>query len=213
MKTMFLFALAAALATPAAAQTMVTVSGPRVEARIGFDHPALTLKATDGTDSYKESAAKSGVSYGGEIGYDYGTDGMIVGAYAGIAGSSTKDCTAVYGNDEACLKAGRDITLGVRGGYVLRPNSVIYLKAGYSNGQARVDYVDYADATNNLRDHNNLDGWHVGAGVELGLGAHAYGKLEYVYTDYSGYKAALDGASGSLDLARHQVTAGLGWRF
>ncbi len=109
MNTKFLFASVAALRDrhtgDGAGRGPEFKGGARVEARIGIDD--VVLKVED------ESGSKVGLSYGGEVGYDYVTNsGFVIGAYAGIDGSTTKDCTEVFGNDEACLKAGRNITAG-----------------------------------------------------------------------------------------------------
>lgn len=208
MNTKFLFASVAALviATPAMAQDEAAApefkGGARVEARIGIDDVVVSLD--------DESGSKVGFSYGGEVGYDYVTNsGFVIGAYAGIDGSTTKECTEVFGNDEACLKAGRNITAGVRAGGVVR-SGLLYLKGGYSNGRATVAYRDNAAPANNISESGNLDGWHIGAGYELPISANTYAKIEYVFTNYS----IDDGDFGvDADLQRHQGLIGFGFRF
>lgn len=207
MNTKFLFASVAALviATPAMAQDEAVPAfkgGARVEVRAGIDD--VVVKVED------ESGSKVGFSYGGEVGYDYVTNsGFVIGAYAGIDGSTTKECTEVFGNDEACLKAGRNITAGVRAGGVVS-SGLLYLKGGYSNGRATVAYRDNAAPANNFSESGNVDGWHVGAGYELPISGNAYAKIEYVFTNYSinDDDFGVDG-----DLQRHQGLIGFGYRF
>jgi outer membrane immunogenic protein len=213
MKNFALVALALGTSTPAFAQVAYQVNGPRIEGRIGWDNTALDLHASDGTESFNQSESKSGITYGGELGYDVSWSSATLGVYAGVEDSSTKECLAIYGDDEGCLKAGRNITVGARVGYPVGPASLAYIKGGYSNGRASVTYEDFADASYNVSEHDNLDGFHVGAGVELGVTSNTYAKLEYVYTDYNGYEIS-DGTNMlSLDAHRHQVVAGFGFRF
>jgi outer membrane immunogenic protein len=188
----------ASVAAPAMAQTN---TGARVEATVGWDRLVFNI---DG-----DSAAKSGVTYGGELGYDYqiGT-GAIIGAYAGIDGSSAKECVS-GGTVRECLKLGRNLTIGARLGGRIGARSLAYVKGGYSNGRLRATYSDTAFPANNFSGGENMDGFHVGGGVQVGLRNGFYGKAEYNYTRYSTYD--LEGSDFRMD--RHRVIAGLGYRF
>ncbi|UYY57147.1 outer membrane protein [Sphingomonas sp. S2-65] len=216
MKKIVLGFAALVAAQPAFAQDQaaaVSFSGARIEARVGLDHPTISLEATDGVDSIDESVGKSGIAYGGEIGFDAMMSiNSFAGVYAGVEGASTKECTEVYGGDEACLKAGRNFTAGVRGGFVLGTSTALYAKGGYSNGRVRITYEDPAFPEDNFDLGDNLDGFHVGAGVEFSRGRF-YGKLEYAYTNYGDYEYEDEDLGAALDLDRHQVVAGVGLRF
>lgn len=192
---------AATIATPAFAQDAAPVAGPRVEATVGWDRVVLNVDDASG--------GKSGVTYGGEVGYDFApTIGAVVGVYAGIDGSSTEECYA-EGTERACLKAGRNLTVGARVGGRIGANSLAYLKGGYSNGRVRVDYTDTDFPADNFDEGGNMDGFHAGAGVQVGFRGGVYGKVEYVYTRYSTY----DVAGYDLRLDRHRVVAGVGVGF
>ena len=52
----------------------------------------------------------------------------FIDACAGIEGSTTEEYSEVYGGGEACLKAGRKITAGVRAGVMLSPSAAVYAK-------------------------------------------------------------------------------------
>ena len=189
----------ASVAAPALAQD--SNSGPRIEATVGWDRLVLNLD--------DDSAGKSGVTYGGELGYDVqiGT-GAILGAYAGIDGSSAKECVSA-GTERECLKVGRNLTVGARIGGRIGTRSLAYIKGGYSNGRLRGTYTDTAFPADNISGGENMDGFHAGAGVQVGLRNGFYGKAEYNYTRYSTYD--FDGSDFRLD--RHRVVAGFGYRF
>ena len=214
MKYIVAGALVLSVAAPAAAQDAGPVqSGARIEARLGWDRPVLEAELSDGVDSLSEDAGKSGVTYGVEAGYDFVTSGpSLVGVYAGIEDSSTKECVEIYEGDEGCIKTGRNITVGARVGFTTN-NGLVYLKGGYSNGRAQVSYEDPAYPEDNFRLSDNLDGFHLGAGGEMMFGSNVYGKLEYVYTNYSGYEYDDGDLAAKLDAERHQIVAGVGFRF
>jgi len=205
MKKFIIAAAVATLgATPALAQTEAgqLVGGPRVEAVVGWDRAVAHLDDVG-------SAGKSGVTYGAEIGYDFPlSDYIIVGPYVGIDGASTKECIS-GGTETLCGKAGRNITVGARLGTNIAKRTAFYIKGGYSNGRVTVTYTDTAVPADNLSGHENMDGFHVGTGVQLGLRDRIYTKLEYNYTRYSTYELA--GYSGRFD--RHRVVVGLGISF
>ena len=205
MNTKLLFASVAALviATPAMAQDGSSgfKGGARVEARVGVDD--VVLKAGGSSES------EVGIAYGTELGYDYATkSGFVIGAYAGIEGATTKECATVSVSQRACLKAGRNITVGVRAGGVVA-GGLLYAKGGYTNGRVTASVTDSAVPANNVSASGDADGYHLGAGYEFSISEHTYAKIEYVYTHYS-----VDSAFGTTTgLQRHQGLAGFGYRF
>lgn len=162
-------ALVAATAAPAFAQDSAPFSGPRIEAEGGWDQVG------------SEGDGRSGFVYGGAIGYDKQFNNIVIGADAEITGATTK---------ENAVKAGRDLYVGGRIGYVLGGSTLVYGKAGYTN--ARISFND---------DGFNNDGYRLGAGVERNFGRF-FGKVEYRYSRYE-----------KIDLNRDQVVAGVGVRF
>lgn len=191
-----------------------TVSGFRIEPRIGYDRVITELNVETATDSASVRAGKSGVTYGGEVGYDAVVNGgTVLGVYGGIDGSSAEQCFVDGEGGDTCLKPGRNLTAGVRGGFLVNPTTLLYIKGGYSNGQIRFGYSDPSFPQDDFRVSDNLGGFHAGAGVQAGFGRNFYGKLEYVYTDYNGYEVVDGSDKASLDFSRHQVVAGIGVRF
>lgn len=182
--------LAATAAAPAFAQDTgaAPFTGPRIEGQIGWD------RAQNGGHD-------DGVHYGIAAGYDMNMNGLIVGAEAELADSTTKTCdgAGTTRNPEVCLKSGRDIYVGGRVGTVVGGGkALLYAKAGYTNARARVTYDDGVDR---LNDGANLDGLRVGAGAEYAIDPNSYLKVEYRYSNYE------DGFS------RNQVIGGFGFRF
>jgi outer membrane immunogenic protein len=198
-------AIAASLAaTPAFAQEF---GGPRIEARIGWDSVDLGVDI-DGEGTFDEGA--STVSYGAEAGYDLSFGSAILGAYAGVDFANAEVCDEVFGDDEACISAERNITVGARAGFAVTPEALIYAKAGYSNGRVRASYDDFGDIIDAIEESESRSGHHIGVGAELAFGPNFYGKAEYVRTNYSDFDVD---ATTTGSIKRNQVLAGIGFRF
>jgi len=200
MRTLILAAVATtALATPALAQTAgAPFTGLRIEGVAGYD----ALK--DGHDT------SDGFVYGGAVGYDVQLNNLVVGAEGELTGSTTDTRTdnLINAGDRFRVGMGRDVYLGARVGVPLNPTTLAYAKGGYTN--ARVD-TRYTQGTTEVRDHTDLDGFRLGAGLEHQLGANTYIKGEYRYSNYG----RADNSVGryDIDVDRHQVVAGVGMRF
>lgn len=170
MKSIFTAAAIAVtlVATPALAQDETGHGGFTFGVVTGYDH--ATLSAFDLKDS------RDGVVYGGIVGYDQNVGQATFGVEAEVSGSSVKDTLGDYK-----LTAGRDIYAGVRAGYAVSPRVSLYVKGGYTNTRAKLNYDDgkarAAWAT-------NIDGFRVGGGVEVEVSAPIFVRLEYRYSDY-----------------------------
>lgn len=212
----YLIASAAALAVavPAGAQVYdaPAFGGPRIELRGGYDRGNVEVTYSDEDGETRVSDGANGISYGGEIGYDLDTGGTVLGAYAGLDFADTRSCSELFGLDRACLKTGRNITLGGRIGVPMGVWGMLYAKGGYSNGQVKASYEDFENILPDESQSRSVDGFHVGGGVEAALASRVYGKIEYVYTNYGRFGGD-DTAAGGISSDRHQVLAGAGLRF
>lgn len=205
-------ALLAGLGTSAAyAQDF---SGPRIEAHVGWDKVGLDASYDDGVDTFSVDGSKSGVMYGIGIGYDHQVSSVILGLEANFDMADTKRCSEVFGLDRACLKAKRDIEVAVRAGGLINPNMLFYVKGGYVNGKVKATYEDFEDILPSFSDSDTRSGIRAGAGVEVKTASKAYLKLEYRYTDYKDWKLS-DPDLGDIEAGfdRHQIVAGVGYRF
>ena len=209
-------AVALAFAAPVAAQESPaeTASGLRIEGRIGLDINEVDTDFDDGVDAFESSDSQSDLGYGAEVGFDFPVgESFVVGAYAGVDFSDAEYCSEVFGNDVGCVEQGRNLTLGVRAGVPFGTNALGYVKGGYSNGRINVSYEDFDDVFDDFDDGDEVDGFHLGAGVEFGLGQNLYLKGEYVYTNYNGGRYEDTDIEFNTDLTRHQIMAGVGFRF
>lgn len=175
-----LAALAATtIATPAFAQNAGDVDngGLFVGATAGYDVINLEAGNTD-TD-------ETGVVYGITAGYDADAGKALFGVEAEVSDTSISDEVG---------EAGVDLYGGVRVGYEMDDNDIIYLKAGYTN----VD-VDLAE---------RLEGVRVGGGFEHNFGTFV-SRVEYRYSTYDVSDTIAPGLNGN----RHQAVVTIGGKF
>ncbi len=167
-------------------------TGPRIEARAGWDHVRPANKDPNA----------NGIVYGVAAGYDFTLTGnLIAGAEVGVD-LFDNDRRLVAGNTTLESKAKRDIEVAGRIGTTLGKNLLVYAKAGYSNARFEgVTTVVGTTGTTRTAFAENLDGVRVGAGVEARILDGFYAKSEYRYTNYEH------------DVTRHQVLVGVGYRF
>lgn len=196
--------LAGTIVTPAYAQDSGPFSGFRVEGLVGYD----SLSAEDSDDEEDDGETLDGVAYGIGAGFDFDLGGIVAGVEAEYSDSTGKKSLTEDG-ETATLKTGRDLYVGGRLGFRAGPSTLIYGKAGYTNMKLK---GSIADATDSLDFKGETDGWRLGAGVEQLFGPNAYGKIEYRYSNYGGFDAGI-GEELDIDLNRHQVLAGIGFRF
>ncbi|MBI0476011.1 porin family protein [Sphingomonas sp. MA1305] len=186
-------------ALPAAAQTAAApFTGLRIEGVAGYD----ALK--DGHD--QAASSSDGFVYGGAVGYDLQVNNLIIGAEGELTGSTTDTRTdgLLVANDRLRVDAGRDIFAGARVGFLVTPSLMAYAKGGYTN--ARIN-TRYTTGSTEVRDHFDMDGFRLGAGLEHQIGANTYIKGEYRYSNYSRADRY------DIDADRHQLVAGVGMRF
>jgi outer membrane immunogenic protein len=178
------FVALTAAAAPAAAQ------GFRAELHAGWDRVQ-----GDGQED-------DGVVYGIGLGYDLAVSPTaFVGVDLSLDDSNMKECetSAILANDEACLRAGRDLAAGVRAGFNVGERGKLYALAGYTNARFRFDYKTPAGVRTS--ESENLDGFRIGAGFQHSISGNTYGKVEYRYSNYE------------QDISRHQVLFGVGVKF
>lgn len=209
---------ASAVAVPAFAQDNSAFTGPRVEAILGYDI-SKAGSSTDNDVDEDDDESVDGLLYGVGIGYDIALGGAVVG----IEGEFTDGTAKTEFNDGdfegfglGRVETGRDLYVGARAGILATPNTLVYLKGGYTNARYN---VRASDGTTELRDNFDTDGWRIGAGAEVAMSENMFAKLEYRYSNYSRGELDFEGEDipdsdrFDIDLDRHQIVAAVGLRF
>lgn len=225
MRKVMLAALLAGtgFATPAMAQVSSPFTGFRVEGLVGYD-ALRSGERDDGVPTANNQGDETveGVGYGVGVGYDFDLGGLVAGVEGEFSESSGKqdaDETLDGINFTSRVATGRDIYVGGRIGVRATPTTLVYAKGGYTNTSIEGGFTSASDA---FEFDTNVDGYRVGAGIEQLFGPNAYGKIEYRYSNYSNLDFDDDfdfedfeseDLSRDIDLDRHQVMAGFGFRF
>ena len=204
-----------AAATPAMAQDSENFDGFRLEALAGYD----VTQAGSSVDTEGENDESiEGVSYGIGAGYDFDAGGVVLGLEAEYTGS-TAEVEVNEGDVEAFgignVSAGRDLYLGARVGVKANDDLLVYAKGGYTNATYDIRTVG---GNVEYRADIDTDGFRVGAGLEYAMSNNTFAKVEYRYSNYSSAEIDYEGDApdvdlGEIDLDRHQVMAGFGFRF
>lgn len=207
--------LAGTLATPALAQEASPFTGFRVEGIVGYDS-LRSGQQDDGVDTNDNEGDESidGITFGVGAGYDFDAGGVVLGVegeFTESTGDQDRNETIDGVNYRAGVATGRDLYIGGRIGFRAAPSTLVYGKAGYTNTSIE---ADFEDDTDRIELDTNVDGWRLGAGVEQLFGPNMYGKLEYRYSNYNNLEVGKDvDIERDIDLDRHQIVAGVGFRF
>lgn len=209
----------AALASPAAAQDAAgnTFTGLWGGVIGGYDVSRAGDSIDDDANEDNDQSI-DGFAYGVQLGYDVDLGGVVLGAEAEYSDSSAgvefddgDPETFGLGN----VEAGRDLYFGARIGAKVGPDAMIYAKGGYTNAKYE---TRASDGTTEFTQDFDTDGYRIGAGAEYALSDNAFVKLEYRYSNYSEGEVDFtgevpDSERFDIDLDRHQVMAGIGFRF
>ena len=215
--------LAATITTPAFAQD-TGFSGFRVEGLLGWDRLQSGEAEDDGADTSDDDGDESieGAVFGVGAGYDWDLGGAVAGIegeWSESTGEQESDETIDGINFTTGIETGRDLYVGGRIGFKVNPRTLIYAKGGYTNTSIE---SAVEDASDRFEFDSNVDGFRLGAGAEMLFGPNMYGKVEYRYSNYDTIDFDDDfdfddieseDSEFDIDLDRHQIVAGVGWRF
>jgi outer membrane immunogenic protein len=194
--------LATALAVPfASAASAAPFDGPYVGAQIGWQ--SQKMRNTDSSlGTIPVNDTKNSVTGGVFAGYDKTIGSrFVLGAEGGIDFNSDADVTANVAGSTYAVEPKYNFDLSARAGYLVTPQTLLYVRGGYSNERVRTTVATGSTIRTNSENH---DGWLVGGGVERAINNNVSARLEYRYSKY-------DQNNGKDE--SHRVLAGLSYRF
>jgi len=199
MKTyFFIAAIVAGWTTQASARDF---NGPSIGVQAGWQSTDVRLPGeSDDVPSLDQST--DAFVGGAFLAYDYEVmPRVVIGAQAefNIAASDDFAATGDAANVRVDPKYAFDLT--ARAGYLVTPETLIYLRGGYSNARVRTSLITGSKTVSSTA---NLDGWTIGGGAERIITDHLSARLEYKYADLG---------EGSDKFDRHQVLVGAAYRF
>jgi len=218
---------AAILAAPASAQD--EFSGFRIEAVAGYDNEGVDYD-DDVFDGGKRD--DDGFILGAGAGYDVQMGQFVFGGEVEFTESTLdreyQEQGARPANPIATpvsatynIEGGGDIYLGARAGFVVSPTFLLYGKLGYSWHKLAIEGSGSDNGVPFTIDEQiDLGGLRLGAGGEMNFTDSFYGKIEYRYSNYNegdfdvlGANANLEPLFEGIDVVRHSVVIGAGFRF
>ena len=194
--------LATAIAAPfASAASAAPFDGPFVGAQVGWQSEKMRdTKSSFGAVPVDDKTQS--VTGGVFAGYDKTINGrFVVGAEGGIDfGSDDTVQTNVAGSNYS-VNPKYSFDLTARAGFLVNPQTLLYVRGGYTNARVRTTITDAAGIQSAS---DNQDGWLAGAGVERQIAQNVSARVEYRYSKFS---------EGDGKDQRNRVLAGLSYRF
>lgn len=196
-------------ATPSLAQDSGLIAYAGV--LTGYDDVTVSSGST--------KSSKASIAYGAVLGAETAVgETFRVGLEAEYMGSHATSSLAIDALNNASARYGRDMFIGVRGGFDVAPHLFAYLKGGYTNRQVSVTgnaegLVAGIPTAIPFGRRRNLSGYRLASGIEYGSKLRA--RLEYRYSHYEQIDPSTDPAAPTLGIGSnsHQVVAGLLYGF
>jgi len=194
--------LATAIVAPCATTASAApFDGPFVGAQVGWQSEKMrdvkSSLAIAPIDEKKES-----VNGGVFAGYDKTFNGQfVVGAEAGLDFASDDEIQTSVAGSNYSVDPKYSFDLTARAGYLVNPQTLLYVRGGYANARVR---MTVANAAGIRSASDNQDGWLAGVGVERQISQNVSARVEYRYSKF-------DEDNGKDQ--RHRVLAGLSYRF
>ncbi|TIX51151.1 outer membrane protein [Alteraurantiacibacter aquimixticola] len=193
MKSLSLLALAATALLPATSLAQ-SFEGPYAGVQIGWNNDRAPLPDGAATSTQERDSFVGGIY----AGYDHAVaDNVVLGVEGGF--QIGVDDRISGANNLVAVDQRYAFDISTRAGYVVGDSTLAYVRGGYSNSRVRL-----SDVSATGYETENLDGWFVGGGVEHKLINNVSARLEYRYHQYD---------FDEDDLERHQVLAGVSYRF
>lgn len=203
LKSVFAAAIAAAAVPGLAQDARATFNGPFIGAQAGWQQDRRNVELNTGGVNIDATAKKSGFAYGAQVGYDVRLgESVVVGAEVDITGTSGSSRFTDFD-----LKTGRSIAATARLGFLTDPQGLVYARGGYRNARFSVDSFNGADAS------FTRDGYTIGAGYERYLASNVSARVEYAYSGLGEDQIFVGNAAQAIDNNRHNVMAGINFRF
>ena len=142
---------------------------------------------------------------GGQVGYDVQSGRTVFGVVADADLSGTKGSVTI--TDAITISETYTASLRLKGGYLIDDNTLVYLTAGYSANNQKIE-----DTTYSISDTKLLNGYVVGGGIEQFLAKNISAFAEYRYSSY-GKATYTWNSSASVDYSQSEVRVGLNFHF
>jgi outer membrane immunogenic protein len=198
LPAILILAASAAIASPAAAEPF---EGPYAGIQAGVSHSKIGPIDTDiGTANINRSPddATAGIF----VGYNFKpAERIVLSAEGGFNLGFSDSVTRTGPGTLASIDPQNSFDLGLRAGYLVTDNTLLYVRGSYENMRAAFRVTDAAGARYSK---GSIDGYSIGGGIERALTDRISARLEYRYSDLGGSDAKFE---------RHQALVGVAYHF
>jgi outer membrane immunogenic protein len=182
----------------AKSEKILNWTGPYVGLNAGYAfHGSSGGNGTTYTNSF------TGETVGGQVGFNYQFSSTVIGVAFDGSYSNATDSPTVSGVPITGL-AQYESSLRAKAGYLVYPDTLVYLTAGYSVFGGK--YTNNNTSDSSTKTHN---GYVVGAGLERYLTENISLYSEYTYSQYSTEQYNI----GKGDYSQSEVRLGLNFHF
>lgn len=193
--------IAATLAGWSAQASAQDFNGPSVGVQAGWNSTDVRLPQ-EGNDVSGVDQSTDAFVGGAFLAYDYEVmPRVVIGAQAEFNLAASDDFEVVGDSTTLQFDPRYAFDLTARAGYLVTPETLIYVRGGYSNARVRTKIATDGKFTSSSE---NRDGWMIGGGAERMITDHVSARLEYRYADLG---------EGPSKFDRHQVLIGAAYRF
>lgn len=212
--------------SPVAAVPVFTWTGFYVGVQAGYAWGTSSTAFTGAGGVTARDLDSEGFVGGAHIGYNQQLGSFVVGIEADLEGASLDGYVGLRFSDGSVLQVEPDV--GLQGSLRARlgvsfDRALIYATGGLAFASFENDYTftdGITDAVTRVSFDNTEWGWTLGAGVEYAFTNNLTARVEYRYTQLSGYRndnsddaGFFDGGSYDFDPDFHTVRVGLSYKF
>jgi outer membrane immunogenic protein len=169
-------------------------------------------KWSSAADDADGSLKKSGAAGGVHLGYNFATQGMIIGIEGDLSASRAR---AEETTDTITARLANSYLGSVRArlGFLASPDLLVYATGGLAFTNTKLSVTD-ADLGLSASVSGRANGWVLGGGLEWKMSRAVSLRGEALHYDFSGVDLRFDGASlGKIDSSATVVRAGVSLHF
>ena len=139
-----------------------------------------------GRDWFHSQGTHDGkLAFGGALGFDGQFDKFVVGPEVSYWRSRDENVTAGVAGGQVRHKSFNEIGAGIRAGYLVTPQVLLYGIGGYVNDEQRKAFISpAANGAGSYYNHVTTDGYQLGVGGEYSLTDLFYVGAGYRYAKY-----------------------------
>lgn len=163
---------------------------------------------------FDASESDSGFTYGGQVGYNFQSDSMVLGIEGDFNFLDLGSDLTFAGKSTTTWESDYDwfATVRARAGFAA-DNTLFYATGGIAFLHGDFDMASTGFAAAAASDKEVLTGYTIGGGIEHAFSETFSGKVEYLYADFESHSLSDGAAAVKTRPELHVVRVGLNYHF